>query len=133
VIVNQDGGEPSAEDIVAGALRRDVAAHVTGHYEEIGWRYDDVYAEILPLMERQAPTMALAFQFWDGWIDARNHDWQYCEGIGREYWPHLAERVATALEARTEIDDPTLLAHFAVGPRRSLRELVRDRLRRLRP
>lgn len=120
----------SAEEILASALLGDADEHSRGRYDQLGSRYDDVYAALLPLMERNTPTVAMAYEFWDGWIDSRNHDWQYYAGIGRDDWPHLAAEIAQALRGGTEIRNPVLIEHF--GPRQptTLRQRLRGRLGR---
>jgi hypothetical protein len=119
-----DDGGPSAEAIVAAALLRECELHASGRFDEIGEAWDDVYGEILPLMDRPTPTVALAFNFWDGWVDACNHDWHNYPGIERQDWPVFARELADALTHGTEVEDPTLLRHFRPRQRRSLRARV---------
>jgi hypothetical protein len=54
----------------------------------------------------------IALSFWDGWIDARNHEWQYYPGIEESDWPKLAKEIVKALAKDQEITQPTVLAHF---------------------
>jgi hypothetical protein len=54
----------------------------------------------------------IARYFWDGWIDARNHDWQYYEGIAEQDWPHLARSLAADLRADREPSEKLILQHF---------------------
>jgi hypothetical protein len=54
----------------------------------------------------------IALNFWDGWIDARNHDWKYYEGIRAEDWPQLAKRIVEDLKADREITDEVVRKHF---------------------
>lgn len=102
------------EDILATALLADADAHERERFHEIGERYDDVFAAPLPLKDHWMPTTAVAFEFWDGWVDARNHGWHYYPGISRDDWPRLARDVARSLRDRVPPTDPTLTAHF--GP-----------------
>jgi len=117
-----------AARIVASALRQDAKAHEAGNFEAIAARYDDVYAEVLPLCEDLPGMIATGFTFWDWWSDARNHAWQYYEGITREDWPRLARHVADAVEAGSPITDPVLMRHFERAARpglvRRLRKLL---------
>jgi hypothetical protein len=122
--------EPSVEEIVAAALLRDAEAHAAGRFNVIGDSYDDVYGQILPLIEEPVTTVQLAFNFWDGWVDASNHEWQYYDGISREDWPRMAREIALALQAGKEITNPMLLERFGPRPRRSLRHWLVDFVRR---
>lgn len=103
------------EDSLAGALLADADAHARNRFDDIGERYDDVLTELLPFKDRWTPRVSLAFRFWDGWVDARNHDWQYYRGIARDDWPRLARVIARSLQEGVELTDPELMAHF--GPR----------------
>jgi hypothetical protein len=111
---------PAAE-VVAEALLADAEAHDGGRYEEIGEKFDDVLAEVLPLPDAKAHHVSVAFSFWDGWIDARNHEWLYYEGIGRDDWPRHARAVTSALQVGCSPEDPALLRHFDRPPRPPLR------------
>jgi hypothetical protein len=99
--------------ILAAALRRDASFHESGQFDAIGEGYDDAEGELLPLEERRERDVGIAISFWDGWIDSRNHDWQYYEGITQKDWPILAHMIASALEARDPISDSRVLEHFA--------------------
>jgi hypothetical protein len=111
----------TAAEVVAEALLADAEAHEAGRYDEIGEQFDDVLAETLPLEDAKADHVTIAFSFWDGWIDARNHDWLYYEGIERHDWPKHARAVAACLQAGRSPDDPVLLRHFDPPPRIPLR------------
>jgi hypothetical protein len=120
-----DDGGPSAEAILAAALLRECELHASGRFDEIGEAWDDTFGEILPIMEDPTPTVSVAFNFWDGWVDASNHDWRNYQGIERDGWPVLAQQLAEALTRGTEVVDPTILKYFRPRPRRTLRSLVR--------
>ena len=110
----------SAAEIVAEALLADAEAHLAERYDEIGERFDDVLAEVLPLQDVDEHQVRVAFSFWDGWVDARNHDWLYYEGIQQQDWPRHARAVAACLRAGRSPDDPTLQKHFDRPPRTPL-------------
>lgn len=116
----------SVEEIVAAALLNESKLHAEERFSELGDRYDDVHGEILPLMEEPNVTVGLAFNFWDCWVDAANHDWRYHEGIGRDDWPKLATEIAGALRQGVEVTDPVLVERFSPRPRRSFRRWVSD-------
>jgi hypothetical protein len=121
-------GEREAAVIVASALRQDAAAQDAGKFDVIGERYDDVYGEVLSLCSEYPDTIATGFTFWDWWTDARNHDWQYYEGITRNDWPRLARHVADSVEAGRPISDAVLIRRFErarrPGPLARLKRLL---------
>ena len=127
---NQTGAEGSASPIIADALTNDAKAHVAGRFDEIGLQYDDVCAETLPSSRPATRTVAIALAFWDGWIDSRNHDWQYYPGIEHQDWPPLANEIAAALRSGDEITNPTLLRLFTPQLRRSIPKWIGDLFRR---
>ena len=100
---------------LAAALEREIQRHNAGKFDEIGSEYDQVEMDTLPFRDGASAMYHLAFSFWDGWVDASNHDWLYYDGISRDDWPRLAQRVVAALRNGTEISDPLLLRYF--GPR----------------
>jgi hypothetical protein len=126
VNVDESGAdEASARSLIAESLRRDAEAQLAGRFDEVGLRCDDVEAAILS--ERPVtPAVALAFEFWYGWIDSRNHDWRFYPGIERDDWPRCAEEIAAALTSGDEITNPTILLLFTPQPQRSFRELLGD-------
>ena len=56
--------------------------------------------------------LLVALEFWGCWIDSRNHNWQYYDGIGVNDWPRLARKIVADLEADREITDGVVLARF---------------------
>lgn len=110
----------SPRRIIAQALRRDAALHEGGQLQSIGADFEATLGEIRPLEDRLERDVGIAIEFWDGWVDASVHDWQYYEGIARGDWPKLARAIATALEAGDPITEPIVLVHFAPENRRSL-------------
>ncbi len=119
-----------AAEILANALVADADAHEAKRYGEIGERYDDVYAQLLPLDGLSARSVRIAFDFWDGWIDARNHDWLYYDGIEQGDWPRHARFVAECLRSGRVPDDPTLQRHFDRPPNAPLLVRLARLLRR---
>ena len=104
---------------------RDLAAVEVGH------------KELDALLPRNAgPTfdkLHIALSFWDGWIDARNHDWLYYEGIRAEDWPWLARGIVDDLRNDHEISDQRVLKHFELrrqGKRPSFLAWLRRRILR---
>ncbi len=70
-----------AAEILANALVQDAQAQDAGRINDIGLRWDDVYAEILPFQDTSEPILAISMRFWDNWGDASIHEWQYHEPI----------------------------------------------------
>jgi hypothetical protein len=54
----------------------------------------------------------VALSFWDGWIDASNHDWQYYDPICASDWPVLAREIAFDLRNDREISNPEVVKRF---------------------
>ncbi len=54
----------------------------------------------------------MALEFWAGWIDSRNHGWQFYEPIAEHDWPDLARRIATHLEEGSAITEAAVLERF---------------------
>jgi hypothetical protein len=89
---------PGAADMLADALEEDIRAQEQGRFIEIGEKWDDVYAELLPIEDDiDNPIYSLAFRFWDDWGDASKHDWLYHEPISKEQWPIYAKEIAASL------------------------------------
>lgn len=97
---------------IAAELRVDAAAQEAGDIRSVGQRFDELHAAAQLADPEYSDMAGAAFTFWDWWIDARNHDWQYYDGIRREDWPRLARHIADQLESSGEISDPALLLHF---------------------
>jgi len=74
------------------------------------------YAQLDALLPRDTDPafdkLQTALEFWDGWIDARNHDWLYYEGIREEDWPRLARGIVDDLRRDREISDECVLQRF---------------------
>lgn len=98
----------------ASDLDRAAQAQEAGNLPEIETDYEEL-DEVLPRGEGpEYDKLHIALNFWDGWIDARNHDWQYYEGIAEQDWPHLARILAADLRADREPHDERIRQHFAL-------------------
>ena len=93
-----------AREFLLRHLERDIAAHQAKHYRAIGAAFDD--APEWNLDEDRDPTgahrLGIAISFWDGWIDARNHDWSYYPGVERDDWPLIARQICRGLRENWE-------------------------------
>jgi hypothetical protein len=74
------------------------------------------YRELDSLLPRNAgpafDKLHIALEFWDAWIDARNHDWLYYEGIRKDDWPRLARGIVGDLRQDREIGDQQVVQRF---------------------
>ena len=90
------------------------------------------YSELDSLLPRNTDAvfdkLHIALEFWDSWIDARNHDWLYYEGIQKEDWPRLARGIVDDLRQDREISDQGVVQRFDWW-RRPKRPSVWTRLR----
>ncbi len=98
------------------AMAHDVAAHESGDFASIGRDLDEIASSIPRDLGERSSRIGLVMYFWDDWIDARNHDWQYHDPITRSDWPKMGRSVIAALERDVPIDDPMFLDHYR--PRR---------------
>lgn len=96
------------------ALRREADAQDQGRIGEVGAGFEkcDIY---LPREgDSQFRALHIALNFWDGWTDARNHEWQYYEPIRKDDWPKLARSIALAIEAKEDVTDTVVLHKFGI-------------------
>ena len=114
--MSQVSSPEEPDDFLAAALERAAARHEAGRFDEIGKEYDQVELETLPFRDRASVAYHFAFRFWDGWVDASNHNWLYYPGIGRDAWPELAGEVVAGLRAHVEPTNPLLQRHFGHQP-----------------
>jgi len=106
-----------AKQAFIDGLNRDVDAHEAGRYKEVGAGFDDLDGELPRDHGPEFDKLFIALNFWDGWIDSRNHNWLYYKGIKQSDWPVLAKRIVKSLEADEEISEPMVLGHFDLRAR----------------
>lgn len=103
-----------AKKFLVEHLGKDALYHENKRYNMIGKGYD-ILDENLPRADAAISIkLQIAFEFWGGWIDARNHDWKYYKGIEKADWSVLARHVINALVNDEEITDPLILQHFKI-------------------
>jgi hypothetical protein len=115
----------------ASSLESAAQAHEAGNLSDIETGYDALDQELPRGEGAEYDKLHIALHFWDGWIDARNHDWQYYEGIAEQDWPRLARVLAADLRADREIGEERILRHFDLrnsAARPSLWNRLRARL-----
>lgn len=95
---------------VADALELASQAHRAGRHREL----TKIFAEVdVPDSQSDGSgTVAIALNFFDGWVDASNHDWLHYDGISQNDWPQLADTIATALRSGEMVSDPRVLEYF---------------------
>ena len=121
-----------AKQFLLDNLTQDAIAHEAGRHRDVGQGFDEFDAG-LPRDERpEFNKLFVALNFWDGWIDARNQDWQYYSGISQSDWPMLARHIVEAIADEREITEPLVLQHFNLQGRQSLRDRFNSLLGRLR-
>ena len=101
-----------AKQIVIDGFTHDADAHESGRYGDIGRGFDELDAGLPRDGGAEFHKLFIALAFWDGWIDARNHDWRYYEGIYESDWPVLAKRIIASVAEEQEITEPVVLRHF---------------------
>ncbi len=99
------------KDMISGLLQA-AGAQEIGCLPGIETSYDALDTKRPRDEGSEFDKLFIALNFWDGWIDARNHDWKYYEGIHAEDWPRLARSIVADLEADREITDVVVLKHF---------------------
>jgi hypothetical protein len=105
---------------IADALERAAEVHESERYRELSTIYDEVDIPETRGDGDQFAKIGIALNFFDGWVDASNHDWLYYEGIAQDDWPRFARIIASAIRSDREVPTPMVLQHF------DLRGSVRD-------
>jgi hypothetical protein len=113
-------------EIMAAALEADAALQERGSVREIGENYDPTYARILKINADYDESVGFAFTFWDNWVDASNHEWQYHEPIREHDWPRFAREIAQAVRRGEFPPDEFLLGQIRRKPRRSLGQWLKS-------
>ena len=121
---------PDARRAFINELGRDVEVHESGRYQDVGAGFDNLDTALPRDQGPEFEKLFIALNFWDGWIDSRNHNWLYYDGINQSDWPVLAKRIIKSLEADEEIDDPMVLHHFDWRNRENSKGLIQRFLER---
>lgn len=114
----------TARQLFVEVLRRDADLHEQGELAMIGEGFEEIDGS-WP-RGRNSHQLGLAWNFYDSWIDERNHGFVgHYEAITKDEWPRYARYIADRLEAGQEIADPVLLAEFDYGPRTSFVDAIK--------
>lgn len=113
------------------SLRRDADLQDSADYEAMGLDFDEIDAQLD--RSRATSTELIAIQFWDAWLDERNHDFvgNY-KGIEKGNWPTLARMLALNLQSDTPITNNLMIDLFGPQTQPSLMERIRRVLARNR-
>jgi hypothetical protein len=119
-----------AKQFLIENLMLDATAHESGRYSDVGRSFDEFDANLPRDDQPEFNKLFIALNFWDGWIDARNHDWQYYSGINQSDWPVLARHIVRAIANDSEITEPAVLRHFNLKKMQPWRERFDPLLKR---
>jgi hypothetical protein len=113
-----------ARPLMIQSLSQAANYHEAGTYEKLNAGFDEMDSKLPRRKGARFSTLLIALNFWDSWIDASNHQWQYYPGIEAEDWPLLARRIVADLKAERPISDPLLLEWFGPEKTTNWRETV---------
>jgi len=89
-----------------------VRAQESGDLPAIEAGFDQLDSELPRDAGPEFDKLHVALQFWDCWIDARNHQWSYYPGLAAGDWPRLARTIVQDLQQNREISDERVLERF---------------------
>jgi hypothetical protein len=94
-------------------LLQSADAHEAGNI----WQIDGSCEQLEEMLltnnpEPEFDKLKIALEFWNGWIDSRNHDWMFYEGIEESDWPKLARLIVDDLKMERETADERVRSHF---------------------
>ena len=108
----------NARAYMVAELRREADAQDQGRTGEVGAGFEKCDINLPRDGDSRFRALHIALNFWDGWTDARNHEWQYYEPIGKDDWPRLARAIASAIEANEDVTDSVVLQKFGIPKQR---------------
>jgi hypothetical protein len=98
-------------------LTHDIQAHAAGDYWQIGKGFEEFDIRLPRDNDPRFKNFHITLNFWDGWQDARNHNWRYYEGISQSDWPELAKAILQCIEEDKEITNELILERFFFQPK----------------
>jgi hypothetical protein len=105
-----------ARATLISTLKREVAFHRAKEYGSLGESFDLVDSQLPRNSDTEFNKLFLAFNFWEGWLDACEHDWFYYEPISENDWPNYADIIISDLENNCDTQNSILIEKFAVKP-----------------
>ena len=109
-----------AKEYLIENFSRSANSHVSDELSKIGEGLQKLNQDLPRTGDQRFTKLHIALNFWDGWQDARNHDWKYYEDIKPYDLPNLAKIIVEDLKNDREITDEKILAHFALRPKESI-------------
>ncbi|MCP4535727.1 MAG: hypothetical protein GY832_01105 [Chloroflexi bacterium] len=120
-----------ARNLMIQRLSQAADCHKAGAYEKLEDGFDEMDDGLPRRAGLEFLKLHTSFNFWDGWIDASNHQWKYYQGIKAEDWPILAQHIVADLQADRDITNSLVLEWFSPRKPRNLREKVGSLCRKL--
>lgn len=96
----------------AACLDAAVRAQESGDLAAVEAGFEQLDSELPRGAGPEFDKLHVALEFWDGWIDARNHDWLYYPGLVAGDWPRLARAIVRDLQQNRDITDERVLERF---------------------
>jgi hypothetical protein len=107
----------TARTFIVERLRRDALLHAQGQWQKIG----EGFRENDGRFPRAYDQLMIAWDFWDCWIDERNHEFPcFYKEVTKETWPQLARHIADQLSDNKEITEPRIVDNFVFKRQPSL-------------
>ncbi len=116
----------ASKQLMVEVLRRDANLHEKGELQLLG----EDYEEIDYLWPRASHQLGIAWNFYDEWIYARDHNFMSPYNLRKDEWPEYARHIADHLIADTEITDQKLLVNFDYSQRSSCTGALKSLFRR---
>ena len=107
-----EGTYEQAREALVLKLRRAADAHEDGRIKDVEDGFEAFDAMLPRDATPQFDKLHTGLVFWDSWIDAAEHAWQFYEPIEQDDWPRLARLIADAVEADQDITDPLVIEMF---------------------
>ena len=102
-----------AKKLTIASLNQAIEAHESGNYSRIDSGFDELDVA-LPRnnADERYDSLIISLSFWDSWIDARNHDWDYYPDFPKYSWPKHARIIVEDLNSERNISDELILKNF---------------------
>ena len=107
-----------AKSALINILKRESMLHRTKQYGSLGETFDAVDAQLPRNSGSEFNKLFLAFNFWEGWLDACEHDWFFYEPITESDWPNYADIIISDLENNFDTQNSVLIEKFTIKPPR---------------
>jgi hypothetical protein len=118
--------EDAKKQLIAG-LECDAIAHTEGRFADIGKGFDSYDIGLPRGAGPEFDKLHVALNFWDGWIDARNHMWLYYEPIVQADWPKLAKSIVEDIVEDRNLTNPLVIQHFDFSTRTSFFDRLKQK------